>query len=123
MDGEKLGAMWPVPSCSPQSGNTVTRSGLWRLASKGLKADKPVAPYGTPREVAEVVRLAAPAGHRQLFELQGWKEAPREHLARWQQLVHPALAGRLAGRQAGHRRPKGSGRCSRWTGDPQGLIC
>ena len=65
---------------------------------------------------------AAPAGIKQLFELQGWKEAPREHLARWQQLVHPLLAGGLAGRQAGHRRPRGgSGRCSRWTGDPQGL--
>lgn len=59
------------------------------LATKGLQADRPVALYGAPREVAEVARLLRQQGIKQLFELQGWKSAPREHLARWQQLVHP----------------------------------
>ena len=68
------------------------------LASKGLKADLPVALYGAPREVAEVARLLRQQGIKQLFELQGWQSAPREHLARWQQLVYPLW---LADLQAG----------------------
>jgi len=36
-----------------------------------------------------VARLLRQQGIKQLFELQGWKTAPREHLARWQQLVYP----------------------------------
>ncbi len=56
---------------------------------QGLKAERPVALYGAPREVAEVARLLRQQGIKQLFELQGWKTAPREHLARWRQLVYP----------------------------------
>ena len=68
------------------------------LASKGLKADRPVALYGAPREVAEVARQLQKQGIEQLFELQGWQTMPREQLARWQQLVHPHW---LADLQAG----------------------
>lgn len=68
------------------------------LKDKGLSADKPVALYGESRGVAEVARLLRQQGIKQLFELQDWKSAPREHLARWQQLVHPLW---LADLQAG----------------------
>ena len=93
----KQGAMWPVPSCSPQSGNTVTRVACG-TREQGLKADKPVALYGTPREVAEVARLLRQQGIKQLFELQGMERGAPGHLARWKQLVHPLW---LADLQAG----------------------
>ena len=98
MDGEKQGGH--VAGAELLSAEWKYSDEEWpvALASKGLKADKPVALYGTPREVAEVARLLRQQGIKQLFELQGWKEAPREHLARWQQLVHPLW---LADLQAG----------------------
>ena len=98
MDGEKQGGH--VAGAELLSAEWKYSDEEWpvALASKGLKADKPVALYGTPREVAEVARLLRQQGIKQLFELQEWKEAPREHLARWQQLVHPLW---LADLQAG----------------------
>ena len=91
---------WPMEG-EQQGGHVVGAENLsaeWKysdeewpaaLATKGLKADLLVALYGAPREVAEVARLLRQQGIKQLFELQGWKTAPREHLARWQQLVYP----------------------------------
>jgi len=78
---------WPMEG--EQQGGHVVEEWPAALATKGLKADRPVALYGAPREVAEVARLLRQQGIKQLFELQGWKTAPREHLARWQQLVYP----------------------------------
>ena len=49
------------------------------LEIKGLKADRPVAIYGAPREVARMLRKQ---GIKQLFELQGWKISEREWLRR-----------------------------------------
>ena len=67
------------------------------LASKGLKADKPVALYGTPREVAEVAVCCASRASSSCSSCRDGKRRPG-HLARWQQLVHPLW---LADLQAG----------------------
>lgn len=100
---------WPMAD-EKQGGHVVGAENLsaeWKysdeewvkaLKDKGLSADKPVALYGEPRGVAEVARLLRQQGIKQQFELQGWKDAPRERLARWQQLVHPLW---LADLQAG----------------------
>ena len=100
---------WPMAD-EQQGGHVVGAESLsaeWKygdeewakaLKEKGLSADKPVALYGEPRGVAEVARLLRQQGIKQLFELQGWKDAPREYLARWQQLVYPLW---LADLQAG----------------------
>ncbi|MCR6554453.1 sulfurtransferase, partial [Aeromonas sp. CPF2-S1] len=57
MDGEKQGGH--VAGAELLSAEWKYSDEEWpaALASKGLKADKPVALYGTPREVAEVARL------------------------------------------------------------------
>jgi thiosulfate/3-mercaptopyruvate sulfurtransferase len=76
MDGEKQGGH--VAGAELLSAEWKYSDEEWpaALASKGLKADKPVALYGTPREVAEVARLLRQQGIKQLFELQGWKRRP-----------------------------------------------
>ncbi|MGY3914454.1 sulfurtransferase [Aeromonas australiensis] len=89
MEGEKQGGH--VAGAENLSAEWKYSDEEWpkALEIKGLKADRPVALYGAPREVAEVARLLRKQGIKQLFELQGWQAAPREHLARWQQLVYP----------------------------------
>jgi len=79
MDGEKQGGH--VAGAELLSAEWKYSDEEWpvALASKGLKADKPVALYGTPREVAEVARLlrqqgikpviAAPKGEWKVFEV------------------------------------------------------
>lgn len=68
------------------------------LSAKGLDARKPVALYGEEKGLAEVARLLRMRGFHQLYELKGWQQAERVHLARWQQLVYPQW---LADLQAG----------------------
>ena len=89
MEGEKQGGH--VAGAENLSADWKYSDDEWpkALEIKGLKADRPVALYGEPREVAEVARLLRKQGIKQLFELQAWKAAPREYLARWQQLVYP----------------------------------
>ena len=88
---------------------------------QGLKADRPVALYGAPREVAEVARLLRQQGIKQLFELQGLEGGPG---STWPLAAAglSALAGGSAGRQAGRRRPKGDWKVFEvdW-GAPKGL--
>ncbi|QFI53454.1 rhodanese-like domain-containing protein [Aeromonas simiae] len=92
---------WPMEGES-QGGHVkgaVNLSGDWKidddqwpriLAEKGLAKDKPVALYGDKRQVAEVaLMLEKQHGFTQLYELSDWQSAPRERLARWQQLVYP----------------------------------
>lgn len=89
MEGEKQGGH--VAGAENLSAEWKYSDEEWpkALEIKGLKADRPVALYGASREVAEVARLLRKQGIKQLFELQGWQAAPRESLARWQQLVYP----------------------------------
>ncbi|PJG58605.1 rhodanese-like domain-containing protein [Aeromonas cavernicola] len=98
MEGEQQGGH--VAGAEHLSAEWKYRAEQWpaALKEKGLHAKRPVALYGAPREVAEVARLLRLQGIKQLFELQGWQSAPREALARWQQLVHPRW---LADLQAG----------------------
>ena len=76
MEGEKQGGH--VVGAENLSAEWKYRDADWpaALATKGLKADRPVALYGAPREVAEVARMLRMQGIKQLFELQGWQSAP-----------------------------------------------
>ncbi|SIR51504.1 thiosulfate sulfurtransferase [Aeromonas sp. RU39B] len=92
---------WPMEG-EQQGGHVVGAvniSGDWKitdeqwprlLAEKKLTKDQPVALYGDKRQVAEVAQmLERKHGFTKLYELADWQSAPRERLARWQQLVYP----------------------------------